>query len=97
MYLEKETIDEIFEKGNSQYEVFLALYHEVHPKFDKVKKLKGYPRVGKELHTYLFQKFIDFDKENHPGVLPGGLWLNKGFSLDESLEPFEAIPAVEVM
>ena len=96
MYLEKKEIDEIFERATNQYEACLALYHKVHPDYDKIKKLEGYPRVGKELHTYLFQKFIEFDSLHHPGVLAGGLWLNKGFSLDESLEAFEAQPAVEV-
>lgn len=96
MYLEKQEIDEIFEKANHQAEIVLALYHKVHPDLDKIQRLEGYPRVSRELSTYLFEKFIEFDRKNHPDVMAGGMWMNKGFSTDESLEGCEVIPAVEV-
>lgn len=28
---------------------------------------------------------MEFDRRRHPDVIPGGLWLNKGFSSDESV------------
>ena len=83
MKLTKQLIDAIFEKGNEQVEIAVKLYKAVFPKWDEIESIDNYPRVNRETSEYLFDKFIKFDKSNHPGVMPGGLWMNKGFGLSE--------------
>ena len=75
----KEQIDEIFEQAKHQVDAALALYRIAFPDWDNIKSLDGHPQVSKYTGTYIFDKFIAFDKEHHPEVVNGGLWMNKGF------------------
>jgi hypothetical protein len=97
----EEEIDLIFEEGKHQTEMALALYRLVYPDWDNIESIDGWPKAGKEVSAYLMKKFIAFDRKHHHGsvkgevrdrgCMPGGLWLNKGFStLDaEHLYPWE--------
>ena len=111
IFLKKEDIDAIFEEGEHQAEVALALYRLVYPDWDDIESIDGWPKAGPEVSAYLMEKFISFDRKHHPshrmivsrdrrsrltpeqdrGCVPGGLWLNQGFStLDtEHLLPWE--------
>ena len=83
----KKEIDKLFKESKDQIEIALALYRKAFKDYDKIKQIAGYPKVNKETTEYLFNSFIEFDKINHPQVLPGGLWLNKGFgSSDKNLK-----------
>ena len=78
--LTKETINEIFDLHNHQAQVCLHLYRIAFPKWDAIKSLNGYPTVSETTNKYIMGKFIELDQKNHPDVLAGGLWMNKGFS-----------------
>lgn len=77
----------------NQQEFALAMYRHLYgDEWDDVKKLKGFPRAGKEVSNEIWKKAVAIDREKHPDVMPGGLWLNNGFSTDETLDPWEVVP-----
>ena len=79
-----DKIDSMFENEDNQYDVWLNLYRFVFPDWDNIKSIAGYPLVSNDTSTYIFERFIAFDKIHHPDVLAGGCWMNKGFSTDSS-------------
>lgn len=84
--LTKDQIDSIFEEADHQVDYVIGLYREVIPGWEQIHRLSGYPRVSKKTSTYIYRKVQEFDEEHHPNCLPGGLWMNKGFSTDKELE-----------
>ena len=82
-------IQEIFDKSGDQGEALLRLYMLFIPEFESVVSIGLWPECGKMLHQFIFERFIAFDCIHHPEVMPGGLWLNKGFTLDEKLMNWE--------
>ena len=87
--LSKETIDEIFEKAEEQSDYAINLYKLALPEWDNIKHVDGYPRVNETTNKYIFEKAISFDKEKHPNVMNGGLWLDKGFAINEEVKDWE--------
>ena len=85
----KEIIDKIFEKAEGQADYFLSLYRLAFPEWDNIKHVDGYPRVSETTNKYIFGKAISFDKEKHPNVMNGGLWLDKGFGTNEEVKDWE--------
>ena len=53
--------------------------------WNKVEKYENFPKINSELGKFFWDNAIKFDREFHPNVMPGGLVLNNGFSLDETL------------
>jgi len=84
MKLSKDQIDSLFESCTHQEDVLMGLYKMVFPNWDAVKSIQGFPKVSRKTSFYISGKFIEFDKEHHPDVLNGGLWLNSGFSMLDS-------------
>lgn len=83
--LSKEQIDEMA-LGGGQTDFLLRLYrYAFGDLWDRITKVHGYPKVSKATWSYLCDAAISIDKDRHPGVMPGGLWLNNGFTVDESL------------
>lgn len=80
-----ERIDKVFEDAKEQGEWLMALYRIAVPFFDKVKKLHNYPVASKNTVDYIWEKAIKFDKEHHPQVLAGGMWMNHGFDYDKNM------------
>jgi len=83
--LKKETIDEIFDnavvRGENQQDVIYALYQSVFGDvWDRIDSVEGYPTCHKDTWRYICQKFMEFDRKKSPDVLPGGTWINYGFS-----------------
>ncbi|MBX6424166.1 hypothetical protein [Thermosulfurimonas sp. F29] len=79
-------IEPIFEQALHQREALETLYREVFGvDFDRAKTIIGWPRVNPKDHYRLTKLFSEFDRKCHPDVLPGGLWMNAGFSADESV------------
>ena len=81
--LTKETIDKIFDKAKEQYDYTLALYRIAFPDYDSIISIDGHPQVSRSTGEYIFDKAIAFDKIQHPNVVNGGLWLNKGFGSND--------------
>lgn len=82
----KEFIDATFESCQHQTDVVITFYKFVfgNDVWDTIERLEGHPAIGEEANKYIFKKFFDFDKKHHPSVIPGGAWLNWGFSTYEA-------------
>ena len=89
--LNRKDIDRIFETSGDQAEACVALYRLAFPHWDEITRIDGFPSVGKEAGEYIWKRFMAFDRQHHPDVFNGGLWLNKGFSTLEGagLGPWE--------
>jgi hypothetical protein len=72
--LSKETIIELC-KGKTATEALVALYYHAFPDWDNIQGIRGYPLVSQDTATFILEQLPD------PG---GSLWLNKGFSSDET-------------
>lgn len=83
--LDMEKVKELFENSEHQGKVLIGLYKMVFPDWEEIKKIDGWPAVNPETWKDIASLFRQFDKKHHPGVLPGGLWLNNGFSQKESV------------
>lgn len=88
MILTEEEVNKCFEEDD-QYKVLMNLYRKAIPDWDKVAHVNGYPTAGPALSALVWKKFIAFDKEHHPNVVNGGLWLNSGWSTDSKLKDWE--------
>ena len=64
-----------------QGQILIAFYRIAFPNWDAIVKIDGYPRVSEATWKYIMDKFMAFDRHNHPDVVPGGMWcLGSGFS-----------------
>ena len=87
MKLTQEMINGIFEDANEQADYTLAIYKIAFPDWDDIKAISGYPKISQETNKYIFDQAISFDKKNHPDVISGGLWMNRGFSSCDETVP----------
>ena len=81
----KTYIQSIFNKHDHQKKVMVDLYKLVLPDWEKIEKIEGYPEAGWELSIYISELFMQFDRKHHPSCMPGGAWLNTGFSVNRNL------------
>lgn len=81
----QERIKTIFEKHCHQERVLVDIYRLVLPDWEQIKEVEGYPEAGDELWKFICRLFQDFDRKNHPDVMPGGIWMNTGFSVNRGL------------
>jgi hypothetical protein len=85
--LSKEVIDSFEEGAHSQADFVLGLYRYAFGSlWDNITSLDGYPSVSSKTWLYVCECAIRVDKRFHPEVLAGGLWMNRGFSTDDSIE-----------
>ena len=84
----QQHLQEIFEESEHQNSVIVKLYKMLFPDWEKIQSIEGFPAVGKALNEYIFNLFIEFDREHHPECFKGGSWLNQGFSTNEKLDPW---------
>ena len=82
-------LQKIFEESEHQNSVIVKLYKMLFPDWEKIQRIEGFPAVGKALDEYIFHLFIEFDHKHHPSVFNGGSWIDRGFSTNEKLEPWE--------
>ena len=78
--LTTEEIDAAFEGVEHQQDYVVNIYKLVYPMWDEILFIDGWPRSSKKLWKEICKRAQEFDKAVHPTVMPGGLWLNKGFS-----------------
>jgi hypothetical protein len=96
--LNKETVEAVFRTSSNQSDAVEYLYRLLFPDYDRIKKINGHPKVGKDLSKLIWDLFISFDKEHHPNAMAGGAWLNWGFSTDYTLDPWGySIEGLEVV
>ena len=84
--LTKEQIDQVFNSSAGQYDFAVGMYKIAFPDFDNIEFIDGWPRVSRETAEYIMDKAMAIDKEFHPDVICGGLWMNKGFSCNNPIE-----------
>ena len=85
----KSRIMAIFEKNDHQEQVLIGLYRIAFHDWDQILKIRGYPEVGNEMWLYVCRLFQKFDHDHHPHCMPGGAWMNTGFSVNHKLEDWE--------
>jgi phage pi2 protein 07 len=85
----KSRIRDIFEKSDHQEQILIGLYRMVFPDWDRIIKIDGYPEAGGDLWKFICRQFQEFDRVHHPGCMPGGAWMNTGFSVNNDLEGWE--------
>ena len=83
--LSKDFIDGLFEKEKHQADILIAIFKNVIPDWDSIKRIVGWPKVNDFTWKYICSKFMEFDRKNHPDVMCGGLWFNSGFSKKDEL------------
>jgi len=93
MILTASKINVCFAKQTHQADVLVALYRLLYRNWDDIESIQGWPKAGVEVHQYIGERFIRFDKAFHPDVMAGGLWMNNGWSGSEDLDPWEVVPA----
>ncbi len=98
--LTQAQVDACFEGKTDQWQVLDALYRAVYGEdWDRlndpsIHRMDGWPTVSATTAKYILTKYVAFDKEHHPDLLPGGMWaLGKGFSVDKSMPDWRVRPA----
>lgn len=85
----KDFIAELFTRHEHQKDVLIEIYKLAFPEWDQISRIKGYPEVGNEMWLYVCRLFQKFDHDHHPHCMPGGAWMNTGFSVNHKLEAWE--------
>lgn len=77
----------IFKNAENQVEYAIALYRVAFPDWDNIEDIDGWPAISNTTALYIMDLAISHDKK-HVGrdVLPGGLWMNKGFSIQDGID-----------
>ena len=84
----RKYIKNIFEEQQDQVVAFIEIYKIALPDWDKFKQIDGYPQAGEELAKFISKEFMAFDQKYNPDYFAGGLWMNKGFSINRNLKPW---------
>ena len=82
----REHIAGIFDRHEHQQDILVDLYKLVLPEWEKISKVTGHPQVNEEMWRFICRLFQDFDQKHHTGCMPGGAWMNWGFSVDRELK-----------
>lgn len=92
MKLTQEFIDGVFDNAASQEDYLLAIYRRCIHDWDEHQgeawKLRGWPRIHNKTWEYIARKAMDWDRQ-HVSALPGGAWINWGFSSDNTLAEWD--------
>ena len=87
--LAEAAVKACLEQADDQHQALVALYRLVFPEWDQIERLQGWPAVNEVTWTAIARLFIAFDEAHHPSVLPGGCWMNGGFSSAPGLADWE--------
>jgi len=95
MKLDKDKVMLLFSVLEHQADILIHIFKMVYPNWDDIEKVEGWPTCSRETSRIIMQKFMDFDRVYHGGVMAGGLWFNSGFSTleGEGMELWEVRPA----
>jgi hypothetical protein len=85
----KNYIAALFNNYDHQENVLIELCKLVFPEWDKISRIKGYPEVGNDIWLFICRLFQKFDQKHHPNCMPGGAWMNTGFSVNHNLEGWD--------
>jgi hypothetical protein len=87
----KFRIKAIFSRHDRQEDVLIGLYQMVFPDWDQIKLIHGHPTAGEDLWIFICSQFQEFDRIHHPACVPGGAWVNFGFSVSKDQSPWEIV------
>jgi hypothetical protein len=65
---------------SEQSDALIAIYKMVFPEWDQIEKFDGWPKCNKTTWQAICSLFMEFDRTHHANVMPGGMWMNNGFS-----------------
>lgn len=85
----RQHIEKVFARHTHQQAALVELYKLVLPDWERIRQVNGYPEAGEALWHFICSKFQDFDRRHHHRVMPGGAWLNLGFSSRKDLPEWE--------
>lgn len=99
VHLNKPDVRHAIFSADHQQEAFLNLYKMVFPDWDTIEQIDGWPTTNKKTAETIMSWFIKYDKEHHPKVLAGGLWMNSGWGTeyDVELDDFVVLVSCEVI
>lgn len=82
--LTQAEIDAVFETAESASDYVVAFFSLVCDKagidWEKVESIDHYPMVNPETSRYMMQQAIQTDQRLLSSAMPGGSWMNYGFS-----------------
>lgn len=82
---DREYFEELAKTIEHQADFLLAFYRKLYPDWDNITQMEGWPSISEDLSKFMFRLARDIDQRLHPEVYPGGLWMNKGPSIDRNL------------
>ena len=82
--LDRDKVEQLFKDHTHQSDVIIELYKMVFPDWDRIEKLEGFPTINRVTSEKIALWFMEFDRKHHPNCIPGGLWINNGFSTLEA-------------
>jgi len=85
----KANLRSIFAEATTQQDALERIYRLVFPDWDQIQKIHGHPSAGEELWKFIARLFIEFDRKHHPNLMPGGAWMNTGFSVSREIDPWK--------
>lgn len=95
--IEPEVILRITGYTSHQQEAIYRLYSELYPQlltFQGAGYIRIRPRCNEKTYLFIREQFIKLDRIHHPEVMPGGLWFQQGFDIDDTLADWQVfIPA----
>ena len=106
VHLDKNTVELNFRTAPDETEALLGLFRLVYPNFDDIERVDGYPSCNKATGEKLCRHFIELTKRKNlerainKQLMPGGYWINYGFSTletPENLPDWWVIPAAVIL
>lgn len=90
--LDEKQLAESIRSAPSESDAVVAVFRMVYPNFDAIEKMDGYAKCNRRTSKAICQWFMELterlnrDRKYDKQVMPGGAWMNWGFSSDEQTE-----------
>ena len=105
--LNKDEVQAVVLQAESETKAVVAIFQMVYPNFDEIKSVDGYPHCNTATWKRICQWMQDLterlnkDRRYDKQVMPGGAWLNWGFSCHgdacKELKDWQVLPAPVVL
>lgn len=97
--LKPEEVQRTIMASASSSEAVVAVYKLAYPHWSAIAKVEGYPLCNADTWKAICRWIQELDEKLKSNCLPGGAWMNRGFSSAESKMPaleladWEVLPA----
>lgn len=78
--LDEAAVKQVFAEAKDQADYLIGLYKLVFPEWDRIVAIAGWPSVNDFTWKAIARLAMDHDQQHAANVLPGGAWMNQGFS-----------------